>query len=220
MKIFKILLLSFLIVACKSNKPIVSADATNIKKLSARKVLKKHQEYSFSAKTLDARINVRYSDNRTGKRKRNSLKVRLRMHKDSVIWLKGSKVVSAFRAKITPTEFSYYSPLSKEYFTGDYTFLKQLLGVEVNFNQLQNLFLGQSVWELKDKKFSSKVDDKSYKLTPKKQEELYSIFFYFHPNNFRLKKQFLEDRNNKTLRITYPSFIKEQNEFFLLLLSL
>ncbi len=202
-------------IACKSNKPIVDTASSDIKKLPSRKIVKNHKENSFQSNTLDARLKVIYSNNRKdGKRKRQGLSVRLRILKDSVIWIKGTKVVSAFRAKITPTSFSYYSPITKEYFTGDYTYLKQFLGVEVTFDQLQNLFFGQCIWDLKERRFTSSVEQKAHKLTPKKQEELYSVFFYFHPSNFRLKKQLLVDKNDKMLNITYPGYILKEREYF------
>lgn len=213
--IAKILVFVFLVTACKSNTKIINTNTASLKKLSSRKIIKNHIDNSFKAKTLDARLSVDYSDNRKdGRRKRQSLTVRLRIKKDSVIWIKGSKLISAFRAKITPDSFSYYSPISKEYFTGDYEFLKKILGVEITFNQLQNLFFGQSLWNLKEQKYISSIDQKSHKLTPKKQNELYSIFFFFHASNFRLKKQLMYDKNDKTLTISYPGYILKEKEFF------
>ena len=212
MKTLRLLLILVFITACKSVD--VASNDSSFKKLTAKKVIKNHETNFFAAKTLDARLRVSFSDNRSGQRKRQSLTVRLRIQKDSVIWIKGSKVVSAFRAKITPSSFSYYSPITKEYFTGDYTFLKELLGIEVTFNQLQNLFFGQSVLDIADEKFQYSKESKSHKLTPKKQNDLFSAFFYFYPKNFRLKKLFIEDTSGKTLRIDYNSYIKKSNEYF------
>ncbi len=110
MKFVRVFLIFCLMIACKSNKPIVDTASSDIKKLPSRKIVKNHKENSFQSNTLDARLKVIYSNNRKdGKRKRQGLSVRLRILKDSVIWIKGTKVVSAFRAKITPTSFSYYS---------------------------------------------------------------------------------------------------------------
>lgn len=214
MKFFRIVLIFFLVIACKSKSPIVDVGSTDIKKLPARKIVKNHLENSFTSKTLDARLRVLYSDNKGVGKNRKSLSVRLRIIKDSVIWIKGSKVVSAFRAKITPSSFSYYSPITKEFLNGDYTYLKDLLGVEVSFDQLQNMFFGQSIWNLKEQRFESSIEQKSHKLTPKKQKELYSIFFYFYPSNFRLKKQLILDKSNKMLNISYPGYILKEDEYF------
>lgn len=213
MKYLKYLLLLVVVVsACKSQKELVTV--AKVKNLSARKVVKGHYDSFFMANTLDAKLKVNYSNYNGKKRTRYGFSVRLRMKKDSLIWIKGTyKVLSAFRIKITPNSFSYYSPLEKHYFTGDFSLLKELLGQDVTFNQVQNLFLGQSMVNLKEQKFSSEVEEDAYKLTPKKQEDLYNLFFYFLPNNLRLKKQLISsDSDDKSLRVSYDSYINFEGE--------
>ena len=108
----------FLIVfgSCKSKKNLVSSNVEVVKSISAKKIIKKHTAISFDAKTLDARLKIGYVDARNGKRNKVSFTVTLRIQKDSIIWMKGSKIISAFRVKITPTTFSYYSLIDKKYF--------------------------------------------------------------------------------------------------------
>ncbi|MBL4604966.1 MAG: DUF4292 domain-containing protein [Flavobacteriaceae bacterium] len=106
MRFLKYLLIIFLVFgACKTKKNIVEASV--VKKMSARKIIKNHTATYFDANTLDAKLSVNYSDNRGVKGNRYSFSVRFRVQKDSVIWLRGSKVVTVFKARITPTTFSY-----------------------------------------------------------------------------------------------------------------
>ena len=95
----------FLIVlsSCKSKKTLVDLNTTVLKKISAKKIIKKHNALSFDAKSLEAKLKVGYSDYKNGKRNKINFTVNLRVLKDSVIWMKGSKVISAFRVKITPS---------------------------------------------------------------------------------------------------------------------
>lgn len=201
-------LIFFLLVgaSCKSKKNLVNSGV--VKSLSAKKIIKKHNATSFNAETLEAKLKIGYSDNRNGKRNRISFTVRLRMQKDSVIWMKGTYAfLSAFRAKITPTTFSYYSLLDKKYFEGDYSLLEKMLGTKITFKQVQNLLLGESILDLKKKKYISEVDDNFYKLTPKEYPELYRILFFFDPDNFKLKKQELNIYNQNTiLQIKYSNY--------------
>lgn len=207
MKLLRFLLLFLLSVSCLSNRTVVSNSAKELKALSSKKIVKNHQQGLADFKTLDARLKVEYIDNKNkGLENKQSLTIRLRMKKDSLIWIKGTKVVNAFRANITPKSFSFYSAISKEYFTGDYRFLKDLLGVEVSFDQLQNLFLGQSIINLEKGKYDSEVEDSTYKLTPQKQQALYNIFLFFNPNNFKIKQQVIEGNGSKKLRINYPDY--------------
>ncbi|MFY0632019.1 MAG: DUF4292 domain-containing protein [Flavobacteriaceae bacterium] len=206
-----LLIISLVFGACKTKKSLV--ETGTIKKLSAKKIIKNHTTTFFDAKTLDTRLLVDYSDNRGGKRTRHSFKVRYRMQKDSVIWLKGSKVLTVFKAKITPNSFSYYSPLNKTYFQGDYSFLEKMLGTKITFDQLQNLLLGQSILDLNDQKYSASISSGKYKLSPKRQKELYSIFFLLDPRNFRMNRQILQvDGGQKTLNIQYDGYIAMEDQ--------
>ena len=206
-------IISFLIVftlvftSCKSKKNLVGNKIESVKTISAKKIIKKHTALSFNAKTLDAKLKVGYADYKNGKRNKINFTVNLRVLKDSVIWMRGSKIISAFRVKITPASFSYYSLIDKKYFEGDFSLLEKILGTKVTFKQVQNLLLGESILDLKKQKFISEIDDFVYKLTPKKQQELFRIFFLFDPNNFTLKKQLLiTDNKNKALDIDYKSY--------------
>ena len=198
--------------SCKSNKSIVNKGV--VKSISANKIIKRHNATSFDAETLDAKLRVSYSDTKKGKRTRYTFTVRLRMQKDSVIWMKGTyKILSAFRIKITPKKFSYYSPIEKRYFEGDYSLLEKMLGTKVTFTQLQNLLLGQSILDLKDQKYLAEVEGRFHKLTPKKQRNLYNIFFLFNPQNFKLQKQLLEvDETKQRLRIDYDNYVSLENQ--------
>jgi len=213
MKEFKYLVVLMLLVsACKSNK--IAVDASNIKKMNARKVVKNHLQTQFEANTLESKIKVRYTNNRGSLRKRHQFTVRLRMIKDSVIWMRGNKAITVFKLKITPNSFSYYSPLSKEYFEGDFSLLEKILGVRLNFEQVQDLLLGKSVFEMKGRRFSSEIAENSYKLTPKTQEELFNVFFKVNPDHFRLDQMFLEhQKKDQTLRIDYKAYSKMENDF-------
>jgi hypothetical protein len=195
----------WVLTSCKTAKNVT--DTASIKRMAARKIVKKHLGNKLDITTLDARIRARYSSTKGDMRERLSLVVRLRIQKDSVIWIKANKVVTAFKAKITPDSFSFYSPIDKVYFKGDYTMLKNMLGIDVTFHQLQNLLLGQSIFEMKGKKFKAEIAKTSYKLTPKTQEELFNIFYKINPNHFKLDQLFLiNEQKDKSLRIDYKGY--------------
>lgn len=211
MKYLKHLLICTLIlVSCKSKK-MVTEGSYNIRNYSAKKVAKKHVKAFFNEKTVDAKLKVHFKNDKQNR----SFSVRLKMIKDKVIWLKGTKVISVFKAKITPTSFSYYSPLQKQYFNGDFSMLKELLGIEINFKQLQNLLLGQSLLNVKKEKQTLKIVEKSYQLAPKQQPELFNIFFQVNPQHFKLNKQFLfTTKNDQKLDISYPKYKVKDNVLF------
>ena len=148
-------------------------DVTAIAKdMSARKVARKHIAANFNRKTLDAKLKVNFDNEKTNQ----SLSVSMKIKKDEVIWLKGTKFITIFKAEITPTSVRYYSSFFKNYFEGDFSMIEQLLGVKINFEQLQNLFLGQSLLNVKEEDQDVEIVNNAYILSPEKQTELFDVF--------------------------------------------
>lgn len=192
--------------SCKSAKTITDSSG-GLKTMSARKVVKKHVSENFDKKTIDAKMKVVYSD----AEENLSFSVRIKIKKDEVIWLKGTKLITLFKAEITPTKVRFYSPYKKNYFEGDFSMLKELLGTDINFNQLQNLLLGQAILDVKSNRQELVVGQESYVLSPKKQSELFAVFFYVNPSNFKLNQQSLiSATNQQRLDIMYPSYLKKE----------
>lgn len=188
--------------SCKTKKNMIDANII-AKNISARKVAKKHDLGSFDKKTVDAKLKVNFNNGKTNQ----GLSVQLKMKKDEVIYLRGTKLITVFKAKITPTSVSYYSPFAKNYFTGDFSMIKQLLGVEINFEQLQNLFLGQALQNLKEDKHEVDIVDNKYFLTPENQNILFDIFYTINPSYFKIDKQsIINSQKNLSLDIIYPSY--------------
>jgi len=182
-----------------------------VKEMSAKKIIRKHVSSDFNKESVDAKLKVNFNN---GKIKQN-ISVNLKMIKDEVIWLKGTKFINVFKAKITPTSVKFYSPVAKVYFDGDFTLLKDLLGTEINFNQLQNLFLGQSLLDLKDQKQNVNIEDSSYVLSPEKQQDLFDIFFFINSSHFKLDKQsIVSPVKDQRLDVVYPSYNFIEDSYF------
>jgi trans-2-enoyl-CoA reductase len=203
MKFLKYTLLFIIVLtSCKTKKNMIDANAI-AKEISAKKVAKKHIAANFDRETVDAKLKVNFNNGKA----RQSLSVNMKIIKDEVIWLRGTKFITIFKAKITPTSVSYYSPFAKNYFEGDFSMIKKLLGVEINFEQLQNLFLGQSLLNVKQEKQTVEIANNRYVLSPEKQAELFDIFFTINPSHFKLEEQsIINTFKNLRLDIKYPSY--------------
>lgn len=209
---YSIYILAFLLVltGCKAKKNIIdnNAIATN---MSARKVGKKHESARFDEKTVDAKLKVKYKD----ATENISFSVRMKIEKDKAIWLKGTKYITVFRALITPTEIKYFSPYKKNYITGDFSMLKELLGTEVSFTQLQSMLLGEAILNLKKEKQEVEVVNNTYKLTPKKSSNLLRLLFMVNPSHFKLDKQSVIDpMKDQRLDVSYPKYSLKDNVVF------
>ncbi|TXD54219.1 DUF4292 domain-containing protein [Polaribacter sp. IC063] len=205
-----ILLFTMILTSCKSTKNMMNVKAI-AKDMSAKKVARKHIAANFDRKTIDAKLKVNFDNEKTNQ----SLSVSMKIKKDEVIWLKGTKFLTIFKAEITPTSVRYYSSVFKNYFEGDFSMLEQLLGVKINFEQLQNLFLGQSLINVKEEEQEVKIVNNTYVLSPEKQTELFDIFFTINPAHFKLNQQaIINADNNLRLEIDYPSYNLIDTEIF------
>ncbi|WP_223444312.1 DUF4292 domain-containing protein [Polaribacter litorisediminis] len=203
-------LFTMIFTSCKTTKNMINSKAI-AKEMSARKVARKHIAANFDRKTIDAKLKVNFDNEKTNQ----SLSVSMKIIKDEVIWLRGTKIITLFKAEITPTSVRYYSSVFKNYFEGDFSMIEELLGVKINFEQLQNLFLGQSLLNIKEEKQNVEIVSNSYVLSPEKQTDLYDIFFNINPSHFKLDQQSVVNSDkNVRLDIKYPSYKLIDNEVF------
>lgn len=213
MKFFRLILVAMLVFTSCKTKNVVLGKSIATKKMSARKVSKKHIATFFDKKTIDAKLKVAYRDNNS----KQKLTVKLRVDKDKVIWLSAyfKGLVLVARAKITPSSVSYYEKLNKTYFKGNFELLKNMLGTDVNFKQLQNMLLGETIFDLKAQKYTSVVDNEAHLLLPAKQKTLFDILFWINPVHYKLDMQELKNElKNQELKVGYQSYTSIDGEVF------
>jgi len=187
--------------ACKSTK--VVTDGTVNSNLTAKAVIKQHYQNQLDFKTLRGKLKIDYADGDT----EQSVPLTLRMEKDKAIWV--SAPLGIVKAYITPGRVSFYNKLQNEYFDGDFTFLSNMLGTELDFEQVQNLLLGQAIVNLKVSKYDVEVANDTYQLKPKKAEQLFKILFQIEPKNYKMALQQLsQPAKNRLLQINYTNYQK------------
>ncbi len=180
--------------------------------LSAKKVIKAHYKASFDHNTVQAKIKARYSDANTSQ----SINIKLRIKKDEVIWMSGTFMgIPVAKVKITPNSVQYYEKIKNTYFDGDFSLVNKTLGMNLDFYQLQNILLGEAVFNLKEKKYSSQLDGQAHLLTPKKQLQLFDIFYWVNPLHYKLEKQRIENIDKgQYLTISYPEYQEVTHSFY------
>ena len=193
-----------LLYGCKSAKSTTNSNA--IISLSSKKIIKSHYKNSINFKTLKGRAKVRYEDKRTGQ----TITANIRIEKGKSIWVSASFLgfVGA-KALITPTKARYYNKLDKTYFEGDFGLLANLLGTDLNYEQLENMLMGQAIFDLTDERYDSEVYKKVYKLQPESDILLFKKLFFLNPDNFKMAEQrLIQPEEKRLLAITYPSYQK------------
>ncbi|WP_298923315.1 DUF4292 domain-containing protein [uncultured Allomuricauda sp.] len=167
--------------SCKSTKTVVGGEVDS--GISTRRIIENHYANQVDFKTLSGRVKIDYSDGK----KNQGVSVSLRMEKNKVIWI--SAPLGVVKAHITPEKVSFYNKLQGEYFDGDFSYLSELLGTELDFDKVQNLLLGNAVFDLRKEKYTSAINQGDYQLKPKKAKELFKILFQLEPRNFKISSQ-------------------------------
>lgn len=201
------LLLLLVFASCGGAKKI-----TNIEHASAKQVISGHKLASPDFTTLAARMQLQYED----EKKSQSITVSLRMEKDKNIWVKASILgITIAKVLITPTSVSYYETIGKTYFEGDFALLGEWLGTSINFQQAQNLLLGQSIFTLNPSDYTSEVFQNKFKIQPKEQPQNFIHSLFVNPDNFKIASETLsQPDDNRILAIRYGDYQKVGDQYF------
>lgn len=193
-----IFLITF-IVSCKGAKALTDSDIDA--RLSAKSVIKSHYQNATNFKTIRGKVKIDYTNGDDTQ----SFTVSLRMEKDKGIWM--SAPLGIVKAYITPERVSFYNKLQNEYFDGDFSYISQLLGTELDFYSVQNLLLGQAIFDLKNDKYGISAVNNTYQLTPKIERELFKVLFQIEPRNFKMASQQVSQAiKGRLLQINYKNY--------------
>lgn len=203
---FLTLLIVFAFIGCKSTKSVSSEGELN-ENISAKQVIKQSNRSKADFKTLQSRVKIDYT--REGKSK--GVSVNLRMEKDKVIWMNGP--LSVARAKITPNRVSFYDKWNNQYFDGDFSLLSDLLGTELDFEKVQNILLGEAIYNLNKGSYKVSTHEGSYVIQPKEQLALFEIFFLMNPAHFKMdSQQITQIQENRYLEVEYKKYQEVQKQ--------
>jgi len=211
MKRFSILVFIFLTVVvygCRSTKSLSSKGEVDAK-MTAKELIRQNKNNSARFKTFQAKVKIDYTqDNKT-----QGYTVNLRMEKDKVIWI--NSVLGLARVMITPDQVSFYDKINNQYFEGDYGLLSDLLGVELDFKKVENLLLGEAIFNLKVDNYKISTQENSYVLQPKVQQTVLELFFLLNPGHFKMdSQQFYQPLKRRILEIDYKTYQKVNKQIF------
>jgi hypothetical protein len=180
--------------------------------MPAKDLISQHYEQNFDKKTIHARLSAKYR----GYKSSATIGIKLRLEKDKTIWMSATKLgIPIAKLKITPSRVIYYEKIQKVYFDGDFSLLSKWLGTDLNFDKIQNMLLGQSLFDLKKGKYNAVVQNDSYVISPKRNPKLYSFLLIMNPDNFKMDKQEIRHaKKDQTLSVSYPKYNEIKGEQF------
>lgn len=195
------------LVGCTSTKAITATG--EVAQLSTKNIIKSHYRNTLRFKTIRGKLRVNFDD---GKMQEN-FTLSLRMEKDKAIWI--SAKLSLVKIYMTPEKVSFYNKLDNTYFEGDFQLISNFIGTKLDFEKVQNLLVGDALFNLKKERFDSEILDKSYVLTPKRDFELFKRLFQLDAYHFKVKKQQLaQEAEQRLLTIDYPQYQEITGQVF------
>lgn len=196
---FTLSLLFVLLISCKATKTARKVKTNH--KLSTKQLVKGNASQAAKFKTLQSKLKITLTEQDKSK----SYTVSCRLEKDKALWLNAP--FSVIRLLITPEKVSFYNKLDRTYFDGDYKYLSDLLGTELDFNKVQNLLLGETIYTLNSNDYKASLNEALYVVQPKNQRDLFEIFFILSPINLKVKSQQIsQPKEFKHLQIDYLNY--------------
>ena len=186
--------------------------ATKAESLPLKDVVSLHKAALPKFETLAGRVQLAYET----ETKEQRVTVSLRMEKDKTIWVKASILgFTLAKVLITPNSVSYYETIGKTYFEGDFSLLGEWIGTPINFNQAQDLLLGQSIFSLNPSEYTSEIFQNKFKIQPKKQPQNFIHSLFLNPENFKVASETLSQPDfDRILNIRYGDYQMIQGQYF------
>ena len=208
MRNFLICLIVCLVFGCKSTQTPSSKSVLN-PKLKAKQIIKAHNKQKADFLTLQSRLKIELIEGE----KAQTHTVTLRMERDKVIWF--NAFLNMVRLKITPEKIQMYNKLDRTYFDGDFNLIEDFLGVELSFSNLENLLLGDAMFNYRTNALDKQLHPKSYVLSPKQQNALFEVLYLINPRYFKMDGQELRQlQRDRSLKVRYLSFQELDQQIF------
>ena len=197
---FRYIIIIVLLYGCAPGKNLTST-VGEIPEMRTKQILKKHIKQHAKFNTLQCKLKVELFQNS----KAQSNTVTLRMDRGKTIWI--NAFLNMIRIKITPDRVQMYNKIDKTYFDGDFSLIKQLLGIDLDFSNLENLLLGDTFFKHNSSSLNQVKDNSGYTLKPYKLDPTLNVLYRINPFYFKVKTQEISHLKEEIhLKVNYDDF--------------
>lgn len=173
---FTLTFLAMLSSSCRTLRPIKPpipapdnvSQRLDFKTPKALSAYLKENEFKYDWLSTKFSATVESNDNK------QSFTVSVRAKKDSAMWMSVSVLgIEGARMLITTDSVRFMDKVNNKYFVGDYQYLSQLLNIDVDFETMQSVLIGNSVaFYEDDERLKSGKDSSFYLLSTIKKRKL------------------------------------------------
>lgn len=192
------------LASCKTAQKAVISESSAGEEKAVKEIVDGHYNNAKNFKTLAIKASVDYKDKKT----KQSVSAEIRIKKDETILVSVRFLgITMAKAIITPTRVSYYEKINGTYFDGNYAALSKWLGTDLDFTKVQNMLLGDAIYDLSKGKYAASLENGQHKLQSMDRSAISKLFF-FEGANYFLKKEVISQAGQepRTLDIQYPAY--------------
>ena len=204
--------LLFCFLGCKSKKltqpsstDISIKKGTNTKLIQAEKsnFLSKVDSSELKFQTFGAKGSIDFAQNGSGRK----AEISLRIKRDEIIWFYVNlSIIPVAEGYITPTDIKIKNLLSGEYTHKKFEFLEQIVGIPVNFKDLQSILVGNRLNSLLGDSSKLSVSDMGEYLLKGVKNPLKNSFS-FNSTYRPLAMEVEDSTHNRKMNLLYSNFL-------------
>ncbi|MDX1603097.1 MAG: DUF4292 domain-containing protein [Salinimicrobium sediminis] len=210
-RIFPLLLLTLIFLTSCGGARKAKMGTTAPEDAAVAAVVASHYENEVDVNTMQGKLSLNYQT----EERNQSVTVNFRMKKDETIWMSGQLLgIPLAKVMITPNSVQFYEKITGTYFDGDFSLLSDLLGTPLDFQKVQNLLLGQAIYDLRDERYKLTESTRGYQLEAVNNEFLKRMFLLDAGNFKALAQQLGQPRENRSVTVTYPQYQKVEGQLF------
>ncbi|PCJ88164.1 MAG: hypothetical protein COA57_03535 [Flavobacteriales bacterium] len=202
------ILSTLVLLGCKPTKEV--AKKIPPKPKNTKTLIEELKKNEFDFEWLSMKINAEV----VNEGKNNSFKANIRIRKDSLIWVSITPLmgIEAVRLLITPDTVKAVNRIESTYFIGGYDFLSKKLNVDVSFESLQAMLIGNSMdLDFGDDPPKVSMDKGRYFISSFKKGKLKRTLHKRERFEEKGKAEKLEKKSEKFDHIVHSLWLNSQN---------
>lgn len=213
--VFSIFFIVFSITSCKVKK--TNDTEIKLKNKSSEELIDLMMQSKLNAKFINSKGSVEL----TFQDEKNSLRTNIRIQKDSALWISLSKATLPVLTTIVSNDsVKFLNKLKKEYFLDNFASINEILNTEIDYELLQDFFLGEPIAFDAEEDYIVKIDDDSYLISSEKSRKIEKLlkkgkvkeepFLYrcwIEPTNYKCKRVVINlVSQNTELEVNYSQW--------------
>ncbi|NTV83994.1 MAG: bifunctional phosphoribosylaminoimidazolecarboxamide formyltransferase/IMP cyclohydrolase, partial [Bacteroidales bacterium] len=181
--------------------------------------------------TQEEWLSLKFDASYTIKKNTTDFKGQVRIRKDSLIWISITPAlgIEYLRMVITNDSVKYVNRFNKEYFVGDYALVSRFLQINIDFDILQSLIIGNDFQFYETNSFRASIDQPNYKLSTTGRRKIRKDAedassdpivllqnIWLDPGSFKITKVDVKEymKDNRKLSATYSDFEPMETQFY------